>query len=72
MGGQAIIHLETAIAAEIWREISIAKAKCGNDWHVLSIVNSWGDTMDDRETLEAIRTFNQTGLVFITIVSTVH
>ena len=37
-----------------------------------SIANSWGDTMDDRETLKAIRCLNQTGSMFATIVSTVH
>jgi hypothetical protein len=72
MGGQAIIHLETAIAAEIWREIGIAKARIGHDWHLLSIVNSWGDTMDDHETLQAIQTLNRTGSTVVNLICTVH
>ncbi|RWA84942.1 hypothetical protein [Mesorhizobium sp.] len=44
-------------------ELAIARAKHGSSWEVQSIVNSWGDTMDDRETLAAIRLFNRTGSV---------
>jgi hypothetical protein len=72
MGGQVIIHLETTIAAEIWREIEIAKARMGNDWHLLSVVNSWGDSMDERETLQALRTLNQTGSTVVNLFCTVH
>lgn len=66
------ILLHTSIRGEIRREIAIAKANRGNDWQLHSIVNSWGSTMDDRETLQAIRTLNQTGSMFATIVCTVH
>ena len=72
MGGHRVILLEAAIRAEIRRELAIAKATRGNDWQVQSIVNSWGDTMDDRETLKAVRRLNQTGSMFETIVGTIH
>lgn len=62
----------TAIAAEIRREIEIAKARMGNDWHLLSIVDSWGDSIDNRETLQASRTLTRTGSTVVNLFCTVH
>ena len=36
----------------------MAQFRC--DWQVESILNSWGDTMDDRQTLIMLRPLNQT------------
>ncbi|MEI8703399.1 hypothetical protein [Mesorhizobium sp. ISC15] len=60
MSETAVICLDEAVR----RELAVARAKHGNSWEVQSIVNSWGDTMDDRETLAAIRLFNRTGSMF--------
>jgi hypothetical protein len=59
---------DEAIKAEIRRQLAIAKAKRGNDWQVQSIENSWGDTMDDRETLRDVRQLNRTGSMFTRVI----
>lgn len=51
MSETAVICLDDAVR----RELAVARAKHGNSWEVQSIADSWGDTMDDRETLGAIR-----------------
>ena len=57
-----------AIKVEIRRELAIARAKRGNDWQVQSIENSWGDTMDDRQTLRDIRHLNRAGSMFTRVI----
>jgi hypothetical protein len=57
-----------AIKVEIRRELTVAKARRGNDWQVQSIENSWGDTMDDRETLRDVRHLNRIGSVFTRVI----
>ncbi len=57
-----------AVKVEIRRELAIARAKRGNDWQVQSIENSWGDTMDDRETLRDIHHLNRTGSMFTRVI----
>jgi hypothetical protein len=59
---------DEAIKVEIRRELAIARAKRGDDWQVQSIENSWGDTMNDRETLRDIRSLNRTGSMFAWVI----
>jgi hypothetical protein len=46
----------------IARELYFALAKRGMPDELLAIVGSWGDTLDDAQTLERLRTFNRNGL----------
>lgn len=62
MNETAVICLDEAVRCEIRR----------NSWEVQSIANSWGDTMDDRETLAAIRLFNRTGSMFASVICSIH
>jgi hypothetical protein len=51
------------MAAEIRREILIAKLEWGDDdLEIRMIESSWGVTLDDRETLGMIRSVNHTAL----------
>jgi hypothetical protein len=70
--GSTVMGQEEAIRQEIRRELAIAKAKRGNDWQVQSIENSWGDTMDDRETLKILRQINRTGSMFARIIGAIR
>ena len=47
-----------AIKVEIRRELTVAKARRGNDWQVQSIENSWGD----------VRHLNRIGSVFTRVI----
>lgn len=48
-----------AIMAEIRREMLIAKIQWGDDdLEIRMIEDSWGDTLDDRETLRMLRSVN--------------
>lgn len=71
MSETAVISLDEAVRGEIRRELAVARAKHGNSWEVQSIANSWDDTMDDRETLTAIR-FNRTGSMFAGVICSIH
>lgn len=72
MSETAVICLDEAVRCEIRRELAVARAKHGNSWEVQSIANSWDDTMDDRETLTAIRLFNRTGSMFAGVICSIH
>lgn len=72
MSKTAVICLDEAVRSEIRRELAVARAKHGNCWEVQSIANSWGDTMDDRETLAAIRLFNRTGSMFAGVICSIY
>ena len=63
MSETAVICLDDAVRREIRRELAVARAKPGN---------SWGDTLDDRETLAAIRLFNRTGSMFAGVICSIH
>ena len=52
-------HLTTQIAAEIY----IAMQKLGADQTLLSIIGSWGDTLNEEEVLALLREYNATGEV---------
>jgi hypothetical protein len=43
---------------DIRREVYRALEQAGADFHVLAIVGSWGDTLDDRDVLEALKAEN--------------
>jgi hypothetical protein len=48
-----VVSLDKAMRAEIRREMDIAKLKYGeDDFDVLCIEGSWGDTLDNRQTLQ--------------------
>ncbi|RWC82922.1 hypothetical protein EN858_29950 [Mesorhizobium sp. M4B.F.Ca.ET.215.01.1.1] len=68
MSETAVICLDDAVR----RELAVARAKHGNSWEVQSIANSWGDIMDDRETLGAIHLFDRTGSVFAGVICSIH
>lgn len=72
MSETAVICPDEAVRGEIRRELAVARAKHGNSWEVQSVVNSWGDTMDDREILTAIRLFNRTGSMFAGVICSIH
>ncbi|MER9629612.1 hypothetical protein [Mesorhizobium sp. M0296] len=72
MSETAVISLDEAVRCEIRRELAVARAKHGNSWEVQSIANSWGHTMDDRETLAAIRLLNRTGSMFAGVICSIH
>lgn len=62
MKGAEIAPLDDGIKSEIRRQIAIAKTKYGpRDFALLCIQGGWGDTLDDRKTLEMLRTLNRTG-----------
>jgi hypothetical protein len=61
MASAQIIRFCEAMAAEIRREILIAKLQWGDDdLEIRMIESSWGVTLDDRETLSMIRSVNRT------------
>jgi hypothetical protein len=61
MASAQIIPFCEAMAAEIRREILIAKLQWGDDdLEIRMIESSWGVTLDDRETLSMIRSVNGT------------
>ncbi|RWK48113.1 hypothetical protein [Mesorhizobium sp.] len=72
MSETAVICLDEAVRGEIRRELAVVRTKHGNRWEVQSIANSWGDTMDDRETSAAIRLFNRTGSMFAGVICSIH
>lgn len=60
-----VLSLDKAMRAEIVREMNIAKAKYGeNHFEVLCIEGSWGETPDDRQTLQLLKALNRTGSIF--------
>ena len=60
-----VVSLDKAMRAEIVREMDIAKTTYGADrFEVLCIEGSWGDTLDDRQTLHLLRALNRTGSIF--------
>jgi hypothetical protein len=62
MGSDNIIPFPGAIQAEIDAEMRRAIAKFGDDHiEIIAIANSRGDTMDDRQVLEALRKLNRVG-----------
>jgi hypothetical protein len=60
MASAQIIPFCEAMAAEIRREILVAKLQWGDDdLEIRMIENGWGVTLDDRETLSMIRSVNR-------------
>jgi hypothetical protein len=51
------------LAAQIAREIYIAMERLGAAPELLSIVSSYGDTLDDEEILALLQEYNATGQV---------
>jgi hypothetical protein len=56
-------RVQEVVKIGIARELYFALAKRGAPDELLAIVGSWGDTLDDAQTLERLRTFNRNGLV---------
>jgi hypothetical protein len=50
----------SAIESEILGEIEKARKKWGETFELKLLLGSWGDTCDDEQMLEALRTFNRT------------
>jgi hypothetical protein len=46
-----------------------AKARFGDDFKVLCLEGSWGDTLGDRQTLKMLRHLNRTGSIYREIIS---
>lgn len=66
-----VIPFVAAIRSEIESELERARARFGPDnIEVMAITGSWGDTMDDRQVLEALRKLNRTGSMFDDITDT--
>jgi hypothetical protein len=61
MAEPTVIPFAEAVKAAIRREFELAKARFGNDWQLLCIEESWGDTLDDRHTLRMLRSLNRDG-----------
>jgi hypothetical protein len=59
-----IIPIGEAVKEEIRRELAKAKARFGDDFEVLCLEGSWGDTLDDRQTLEMLRHLNRSGSIY--------
>ncbi|WP_287319840.1 hypothetical protein [Mesorhizobium sp.] len=68
MSETAVICLDDARPARVCRCQDEARQQLGSP----TIANSWGDTMDDRETLGAIRLFNRTGSMFAGATCSIH
>jgi hypothetical protein len=51
------------LTAQIAREIYIALERLGAEPTLLSIVSSYGDTLDDKEILALLQEYNATGEV---------
>ncbi len=49
------------ITPQIARELYAALERLGADAELLSIVGSWGDTLDEAEVLSMLREYNATG-----------
>jgi hypothetical protein len=65
MGNDNVIPFDEAIRSEIESELERARVQFGEDnIEVMAIAGSWGDTMDDRQVLEALRKLNRTGSMF--------
>ena len=58
---RASIRVMTQIESEIKDEIYRAMEKLGAPYKLLAAVGSWGDTLDDAEVLDMLRTWNETG-----------
>jgi hypothetical protein len=58
------IPLEDAIRAQVRREMEIARAKYGENFEMLCLEGSWGDTIDDRKALQLLRSLNRTGSIY--------
>jgi hypothetical protein len=68
-GGAEIVPLDDAIKSEIRRQIAIARTKYGpRDFALLCIEGSWGDTLDDRKTLDMLRSLNRAGSIYRRVV----
>ena len=64
MSDDNLYPLEDLIRAEIELEMVRASAKDGkHHFELLAIVNSWGDTMDDKEVLAAFCRLNKAGSI---------
>jgi hypothetical protein len=63
-----IIPLSEAVKEEIRRELAKAKARFGDDFEVLCLEGSSGDTLDDRQTLRMLRYLNRTGSMCKTVI----
>ena len=55
------ITIHAAIAGEIY----LAIEKLGGSPELLSIIGSYGDTLDDQDVLDALRLYNETGKALI-------
>lgn len=53
---------------QIIHEIAVALADLDAPADLQAAVNSWGDTMGDDDTLLHLRTFNETGTIFASII----
>jgi hypothetical protein len=49
---------DSQIKAELANQIYIAMKHLGADDDLLSIIDGWGDTLDDRETLRLLTDYN--------------
>jgi hypothetical protein len=66
-GGMAeaeIIPVGEGVQNEIRRELAKAKARFGNDFEIVCLEGSWGDTLDDRQLLGMLRYLNRTGSMY--------
>ena len=69
----AVVSLDKAMRAEIVREMDIAKTRYGEDrFEVLCIKGSWGDTLDDRQTLQLLKTLNRTGSIVQEVICRIY
>ncbi len=60
-----VTPLKEAARAEIATELARARARFGDDnIEVMAIEGTWGDTMDNREVLVALRKLNRRGSLF--------
>ena len=72
MRSDNVISLHDSLRARINCELMRARQKLGNgNIALLSIATRWGDTMDDRQVLDALRKLNQRGSIFDDITDTV-
>jgi hypothetical protein len=72
-GGAEIVPLDGDIKAEIRRQMAIARTKYGpRDFALLCIEGSWGDTLDDRETLAMLRSLNRTGSIYKKVIGRIE
>ncbi|EHK56880.1 hypothetical protein [Allomesorhizobium alhagi] len=62
------ISLDDTIRSEVRREMEIARAKYGENFELLCIEGSWGDTIDDRKALQLLRSLNRTGSIYAKVI----